>query len=291
MTDYHPFRSTEAKEKCLTIFNAWEKSKWPIESEKRYVETSYGKTFVRISGPENGPPLVLLHGFGGNSLLWSGSIETLSKSLRTYAVDIIDDYGLSICTTPIKNGFDYAKWLDEFFTGLGLGNNINLLGISYGGWITSQYALHFQSRLNKIVLLAPACTVLPLRIQFYLRQILMILPFRFFKESFFTWVDPTVKNSKGFQEGIDLLETSMKCFKPRYKIARPTVLNDEELKSIKCRSLFLIGEYDNIYSPQKAINRLDRIAPNIEKEIIPDVGHMNIVYSHETNKKVTGFLV
>jgi pimeloyl-ACP methyl ester carboxylesterase len=290
MKGHHPFRSAEAKEKCIATFKEWEKSNWPIESESRYIETSYGKTFVRISGPENTPPLALIHGMSGNSLYWGKNIEVLSKGFRTYAVDTIDDYGLSICTTKMKDSNDYAKWLDDLFTGLGLDDNINLMGHSYGGWLTSQYALRFQERLSKIVLVAPACTVLQLRLQFYIRQVLVLLPFRYFTESFFSWADSTAKEYPDFQEGVDLFEISMKCYIPKYSIVRPTVLNDEELKSFKCPVLFLFGEKDKIYSPLKAIDRLTQTAPHIRKELIPDVGHMTILYSHSANEKILDFL-
>lgn len=290
MTEHHPFRSAETKEQCLAIFDAYKKSYWPIESEDRYIETSYGKTFVRISGPKDAAPLVLLHGKSGNSLNWSKNIEELSKRFRTYAVDIIDDYGLSIYSTTPKSGYDYVKWLDELFTGLHLNININLMGISYGGWLASQYALNFQNRLRKIVLIAPASTILPLRPQYYIRSMLIMLPFRIFKDRFFSWLDPTAKNVQDFKEGIDLIETSIKCYKPKYSIVRPTTLNDEELKSIKCPTLFLFGEKEMIYSPGKAVNRLERIAPHIKKELIPNVGHITILQSHMVNEKIIDFL-
>jgi pimeloyl-ACP methyl ester carboxylesterase len=290
MTEYHPFRSADAKEQCLALFDKFEKTYWPIESESHYIETSFGKTFIRISGPENAPPLVLLHGKSGNSLNWSGNIEEYSKGFRTYAVDTIDDFGLSIYSIPPKSGYDYAKWLDEVFTGLGLENNINLMGISYGGWLVGQYAINFQNRLSKIVLVAPAGTILPLRPQYYMRSTLMILPFRFFKDSFFSWLDPTLKNASDFKEGIDLIETSMKCYKLKYSIVNPTALNDEKLKSIKCSALFLFGENEMIYSLNKVMDRLERIAPPIRKEIIPNVGHVTILQSRLANEKIIEFL-
>jgi pimeloyl-ACP methyl ester carboxylesterase len=290
MAEYHPFRSADAKEQCLALFDEFEKTYWPIESESHYIETSFGKTFIRISGPENAPPLVLLHGKSGNSLNWSGNIEEYSKGFRTYAIDTIDDYGLSIYSIPPKSGYDYARWLDEVFTGLGLEDNINLIGVSYGGWLAGQYAINFQNRLRKIVLAAPAGTILPLRPQYYMRSILMILPFRFFKDSFFSWLDPTLKNASEFKEGIDLIEMSMKCYKPKYSIVNPTALSDEKLKSIECSTLFLIGENEMIYSLNKAMDRLEKIAPHIKKEIIPDVGHVTILQSRLANEKIIEFL-
>ncbi len=293
MNEYHPFRSNEAKEHWTTALNALEKSTWPFDSQSTYIETSLGKTFVRICGPESAPPLVLLHGGGGNSLMWAANIEALCQKYRTYAVDTISDYGLSIYMRPPKNSEDYANWLDDLFSGLKLEANINLMGVSYGGWLTAQYALRYQNRLNKIVLLAPACTIQPIRLQFYFRQTLMLLPLRRFKESFFSWImEDSVKNDySGFQEMVDFLEISMKCFKPKYSMVRPTVLDDEQLRSIRVPTLFLVGENEKIYSPLKAIDRLNRVAPLIKKEIIPKAGHdLFVVQAEIVNRKVLDFL-
>ncbi|UCC40417.1 MAG: hypothetical protein JSV96_02910, partial [Candidatus Aminicenantes bacterium] len=70
MREYcHPFRSEKAKETYLTYYDEHAK-RWPIASECKLVKTSFGQTFVRISGPEGGPPLVLLPGDSENSLAW-----------------------------------------------------------------------------------------------------------------------------------------------------------------------------------------------------------------------------
>lgn len=162
MTTYHPFRSEKAKEEYLKLYDTRAK-KWPVISETRMVNTSYGQTFVRISGPADGKPLVLLPGAGGTSLHWGANIEALSASYKTYAVDSIYDFGRSISSRPLNNSEDLVKWLDELFNALELGEHINLMGLSYGGWLTSQYALRFPNRLCKVVLLAPAFTVLPIQ--------------------------------------------------------------------------------------------------------------------------------
>jgi pimeloyl-ACP methyl ester carboxylesterase len=55
------------------------------------------------------------------------------------------------------------------FDVLELGDRVNLVGVSFGGWLTSQYALGFPKRVNKVVLLAPGATVLRLSTEFLMR--------------------------------------------------------------------------------------------------------------------------
>jgi len=50
MKAYHPFRSVAAKEQYLEIYEKRAKT-WPVDSQTRLVDTSYGQTFVRVSGP------------------------------------------------------------------------------------------------------------------------------------------------------------------------------------------------------------------------------------------------
>ncbi len=119
MTSYHPFRSATAKAQYLKLYDMRAK-KWPVESETRFVDTSYGQTFIRMSGPAGAQPLVLLHGGGGNSLQWIPNIEALSKSYKVYAVDNIYDLGRSIYTRIIKSPDEFVNWLEELFSALGL---------------------------------------------------------------------------------------------------------------------------------------------------------------------------
>src|SRR5512136_742750 len=100
MSPYHPFRSAKAKEQYLSLYDMRAK-KWPVPSETRTVDTSYGQTFIWISGPSEAQPLILLHGGSGNSLQWIPNIKALSEFFKTYAVDNIYDYGRSVYTRPI----------------------------------------------------------------------------------------------------------------------------------------------------------------------------------------------
>jgi pimeloyl-ACP methyl ester carboxylesterase len=201
ITTYHPFKSEKAKERYLTFYDN-EAKKWPVDSEARVVDTSYGQTFLRISGPVDAQPLVLLPGINTSSLMWIPNIEALSKYYRTYALDNIYDNGRSVYTRPITSPDDLVKWLDELLNVLAFGDNINLVGISFGGWLTSHYALFFPNRFNKIVLLTPTCTVLPMGLSFFIRGALMPLPIRYFTKRMFYWLyEDSVKKMNSVGSG------------------------------------------------------------------------------------------
>src|SRR5690242_18002661 len=185
---FYPYRSQELKDFCLAYFDSVAAREWPVTSEGRMVPTSYGPTFVRIGGPPGAAPLVLLHGAGATSLMWRPNIQALSAEYRTIAVDQIEEIGRSVCTKPIQSLDDLLRWLNELFDGLELTRGVNLAGLSYGGALAAQCALHFPERLNCVILLAPGNTVLRLRVEFILRLILSLMISRNRMKSFVRWM-------------------------------------------------------------------------------------------------------
>jgi pimeloyl-ACP methyl ester carboxylesterase len=188
-----------------------------------------------------------------------------------------------------------VNWLDEVFKALGLANNINLMGLSYGGWLTSQYALRFPDRLDKIVMLAPAGTVLPLRLEWIMRAVLCWVPHRFFTRSFIYWLlEDLAKKDEAvrvmLEEEVEAAVMRLRCFKPN-RLVKPTVLKDYEFQSLKIPALYLVGENEKIYSAQKAIRRLHQVAPHIIAEVFPNAGHdLTIVQAEMVNTRVLAFL-
>ncbi|AOY76526.1 alpha/beta fold hydrolase [Clostridium formicaceticum] len=291
ISEYHPFKSVESKKEYLKFYDKTALL-WPVSLETKMIDTSYGKTFVRISGPLDAPALVLLPGAGASSLMWLSNIEALSKDYRIYAIDDIYGCGRSIYTQTINDSNDFIKWLDELFDSLELENNIHLMGMSYGGWQTSQYALRFPNKLNKIILLAPAATVLPISAGWVMRTLLLLLPGRYFAKNLIYWLykDLVKKDKEAAEQEINFLFLALKCFKYK-RLPNPTVLNDNELKNIKTPTLYLVGENERIYSTQKAVQRLNTISPRIKTEIISNAGHDLLwVQADVVNKKVLEFL-
>lgn len=292
----HPFRSPEAKVKFLSAYDARAKQ-WPVPSETTMIATSYGQTFVRISGPVGGAPMVLLHGHSENSLNWLPNIAGLSQGYRTYAIDIVSDPGRSAYTKTMKGADDFTHWLNEVFDGLELEKNINLIGLSYGGWLVSQYALKFPQRLKKLVLMAPAgISAFPLRfIVFAIFLSLFQFRIRFLFKQLTRWmfVDflKLQENSEEkFNQWFDFIYLGLKSHKAQ-PIVFAKILTDQELSSLNVPTLFLTGENEIIYSVKKAIARIQSVAPNIQTEVIKNAGHdLPMAQPQQVNNAILDFL-
>lgn len=294
INEFHPFKSPKAKAEYLAFEENMAK-KWPVISEEKTVSTSFGQTFMRISGPVDAPPLVLLPGGGSNSLIWDANIEAFSKEYRTYALDNIYDWGRSVYVRKIENGQDFSNWLDELFDTLQLGNSIRLAGYSYGGWVASQYALYCPERLANVVFIAPAWTILDVPKEYLLKMVKSILPIRFFKKEIIYWVwkDLAETDDDGKQrveDRIEYYQMAMKCFKLKAGV-QPTILTDDELLNFKMPVLYIVGENETCYDGESAIHRLHQIAPHIETFFIRGTGH-DLMFTHTdmVNGRILEFL-
>ena len=293
-SSFHPFRSVQAKEEYQTLYLKRAKE-WTVASETKLIETPSGQTFVRVSGRTTDPPLVLLPGSKGTSLTWIPNIESLSTQYRTYALDSIYDFGLSVSHRNIKRPNDLVTWLHEVLTAIAPEGTINLLGLSYGGWLVSQYALDFPHRLHKVVLLDPAATVLPVSFVLIFQALLSVVPLPGFRKQFYYWLlRDTVRSGKIGQAYVDEAvadwAVAERCFAPMPMVAA-TVLDDQTLRNFPVPCFVLTGENEKVYSAQKAIQRLHRIAPQIKTEIIQNAGHDAwVVKADIVTRKILDFL-
>jgi len=289
---FHPFRSAQAQQEYLAYYDQ-RAAGWPVACQTKLVKTSFGQTFVRISGPSDAAPLVLLPASVFHSLMWLPNIETLSQKYRTYAIDNIYDCGRSIYTRALSTPEDLVQWLDELFTALELGDQINLMGLSYGSWLAHQYTLRHPERIRKVVLLAHP-TIVSVNAGFIFRLLLSFVSPRLFKR-FVYWLfqDTAAKDeySKSVVESIyGDMQLAGKCFKPKAMV-NPRPVKDDALSNFQTPALFLVGENEKTFPPYKAIQRLNKIAPQIKTEIIPQAGHdLNFAQADLVNQRVLDFL-
>ena len=278
VTDYHPFRSTDARDRYLDFYDSQFES-WPVASENRTVRTADGDTFVRISGPVDAPPLLLLPASRASSVCWILMIEHLSRSHRTYAVDAIYDVGRSVNHRPIKTTDDACVWLDNLLDALGLDDQVDLMGLSLGGCTAAEYVLHSPGRLGKVIWLAPAGVAQRISNGFIFRSLpCMVTPRAF--GSFMRWImgDAAISDGRSrelFEAAVADVILSAECYTMRpMPGGAPRALQDDELRGIEVPVLYVVGENERVCpNPNDAQARLNEIAPQIETHMVADCGH------------------
>jgi pimeloyl-ACP methyl ester carboxylesterase len=261
------------------------------------ITNRFGVTHVVASGSKNAPPLVLLHGYSATLTMWAPNIAELSKGHRVYAIDIIGQPGKSVTNEPIRNAVDYVAWLTAILDVLQL-QKVSLAGMSYGGWVALNYAIKAPQRVQSLVLLSPAASLLPLVKQFALRgMVMMLLPTRFTVGAFMHWLgfkdgsgDPTGRETRA----IDLTFLGLKHFRFPRETAHiaPTVFSDLVLRALQVPTLLLIGEHEVIYDPAKALSRARRLIPHLEGELLAACSHdMSIRLHRLVDARVIEFLM
>eukprot|EP01111_Echinosteliopsis_oligospora_P001518 TRINITY_DN1226_c0_g1_i1.p1 TRINITY_DN1226_c0_g1~~TRINITY_DN1226_c0_g1_i1.p1 ORF type:complete len:365 (+),score=113.37 TRINITY_DN1226_c0_g1_i1:685-1779(+) len=106
-----------------------------------------------------GPPLLLLHGFAAGVGFWSGNLDALAKRYTVYAVDMVGFARSSrIQASSWKTTDDAEAYFTDTIEGWANSQGLNkfvLLGHSFGGYISSCYALRHPDRVEHLILADP----------------------------------------------------------------------------------------------------------------------------------------
>jgi pimeloyl-ACP methyl ester carboxylesterase len=121
------------------------------------------------------------------------------------------------------------------------------------------------------------------------------IPIKYFSRKFVYWLSEDTLNSgeKGraiIDEHVDEAFVAVRSFK-RKKIVNPSVLSDAELESIEVPTLFIVGENEKIYSPHEVLDRLNRVAPQIQTKLIVNAGHdLTMAQAEAVNNLIIEFI-
>lgn len=109
--------------------------------------------YLRV-GEAEGPPLVLLHGFGGDINIWVFNQETLAASRTVYALDLPGHGGSSKDVGEGDLSF-FVETLAGFLDAMGV-EKAHLFGHSMGGAVAGSFALAHPERVESLILAASA---------------------------------------------------------------------------------------------------------------------------------------
>lgn len=84
---------------------------WSVAYEEVDIPSRFGTTHVIVTGPQDAPPLVLLHGIYATSTMWTPNIADFTREHRVYAVDVMGQPSKSVPAEPIRSATDYVTWL------------------------------------------------------------------------------------------------------------------------------------------------------------------------------------
>ncbi|MBL1077960.1 alpha/beta fold hydrolase [Nocardia sp. 2] len=240
---------------------------WPVPFEERHVPTREGDTYVRISGPEDAPPLVLLHGSGANSTNWLGDIASWATYFRTYSIDIVGEPGGSAPSRPKLGTEAVALWLDDVLAGLDISETA-MVAMSLGGWHALDYAIRRPGRITRLALLCPG-GVGRQRYGWMFKSILAKLTGRGDVRSSARLV--TGLDDEHLEPVLDTIVSTFTHFTPRTE--RLPVFTDAQLRTLTMPVLVIVGDRDVMLDSAETARRITASVPNATVEVLPGVGH------------------
>jgi pimeloyl-ACP methyl ester carboxylesterase len=120
-----------------------------------YAKLPDGVTHYEFAGPKDGQVVVLVHGATIPMWIWDPQVEALTKSgFRVLRYDL---YGRGYSDRPDAdyNREFYRKQLLALLDNLGINKPVDLIGMSLGGAIATDFTANYPDRVHYLVLTAP----------------------------------------------------------------------------------------------------------------------------------------
>jgi len=129
----------------------WAKGRFVLVDNKKIHYLEQGK----------GKPIILIHGFYYNTVMWKKNMEDLAKKFKVYAIDLWG-WGYSERLKELNYSYElYGKQIVGFMDALKI-PKASLVGQSMGGGISVYLAAHFPDRVDKLILVDPAVIPYPM---------------------------------------------------------------------------------------------------------------------------------
>jgi pimeloyl-ACP methyl ester carboxylesterase len=267
---------------------------WPAGVQPLELQTRFGATRINALGNPTSPPLLLIHGYCASSTQWYPNAGALAEHFRVFAPDVPDQPGLSSLDNPIQTRENYALWLADLLDGLDC-QRAFFVGHSYGGWLSTNFAITSPERVRKLVLISPAATVVSLTPEFMLRGFAMGFAGALNIDrpiyGMMKWM-ATTRPVVGL-ELVEQFKTGIKNMAPT-PAGFPDVFDAQEFARLTMPVLLLIGEHEVIYKwkAQRVIEEAQRLVPGIQTGLVPGGGHMvTLDQAEATNHALLEFLL
>jgi pimeloyl-ACP methyl ester carboxylesterase len=242
-----------------------------------------------------GPPLLLLHGYVGDSRgTWRRQLDELSDEFTVVAWDAP---GMGRSSDPPESFRlpDYADCLAGFSDALGLGRP-HMAGLSFGGGLALELYRRHPAIPMSLVLAGAyagwAGSLPPEIVEERLRQVLQLadLP----PDRFVHAVLPTMFSASAPAETVDAFAANVSEFHPAGLRAMARSFAEADLRDvlphIGVPTLLLYGDKD-VRAPLSVAEDLHAAIPTSKLVVMPGVGHVsNVEAGEQFNAEVRRFL-
>jgi pimeloyl-ACP methyl ester carboxylesterase len=230
----------------------------------------------------DGPPLIMIYGYGGTSESWSREfIEGLTSK---YKLILFDNRGAGRSDKP---DIEYSVKMmaddtSDLMAALDI-SNAHILGISMGGMIAQEIALSYPEKVRSLILCSTACRGVDIADEKFLDFVMGCANGVFPKmsaEEMMRWSWEVCFTPEYVQENEDMLRRNMSLRKyptpPVGWIRQAQALyfdSYERLPDIKAPTLVLVGEKDVLLPPDRSKVLAERI-PGARLKVFKNSAHV-----------------
>lgn len=247
-----------------------------------------------------GETILLIHGSGPGVTSWAnwrGVIPEIAKRGRVIAPDMLG-FGYTSCSADLK--LDPATWVDSL---VGLLDalkieRVSIVGNSFGGAIALAFAKAHPDRVNRLVLMGAAGLSFPLTeglnkvwgYQPSLEAMRSLMEVFNYNHSIIT--DDLVRMR--YEASIrDDVQTRFEALfpEPRQQGVEMLALSEDELRSIKHKTLLIHGRDDQVI-PLESSERMVRLISDAQLHVFGECGHwVQIEKAKEFTRLLLDFLI
>jgi len=254
-----------------------------------------------LTGADSDTLVLFLHGIGGNASNWNGQIKALGSQYAVAALNL-RGYGCSTLGHAPSQVDDYCEDIHHVARTLGV-KRLVLVGLSYGSWIATSYALRHGDMMAGLVL-AGGCTGMseadPRERENFRVSREVPLDAGQTPSDFAPAVVDIIKGPNATDTQIEEMRASMAAIPAEtYRDALQCFTNPLEqfdFARLDCPVLMMTGEYDRLAPPDEIRRVSERImearqamgqSADVQFEVVEGAGH---ICTLEASDQVNGLL-
>ncbi|KQL54917.1 alpha/beta hydrolase [Heyndrickxia shackletonii] len=282
------YKSAEGKTYIVGHYENYMQS-FKFDVERYYIDTSYGKTHVIVSGPKVGKPIFIFQ--GGNcinpmTLSWFSS---LTDEYRIYAPDTIGHPGYSEEIRISAKDHSFAQWILELMNHFNVDQSA-FIGPSYGAGIILRLAAFMPNKIDCAILISPAGIGLGSKLKMMKDVLLPLVLYHVTSsENYLNSIAKALSDNRMKEIDKKIIGDIFKYTKLEQEM--PKLTEKKELVHFNSPTLVISGKRD-IFFPDKRINKIaNDIIPNLIDLKSYDMGHFpSEEYLVKINSDIKKFL-
>jgi pimeloyl-ACP methyl ester carboxylesterase len=268
------YKTPEGRAAVLALYDR-ELARLELGVESRFVDTRFGRTHLLVAGPQDAPPLVIVHGANGSALPMAQTMGRLAAQQRCVFVDVPGEPNRSSETRLLKSEDSLGQWMEDVLDALGY-ERVAMLGMSGGGYAVLKSCARIPERLSRVVLMVPEGFARAPVLRFLGSVMWPLVRYR---------LSPTSANVRrvlaamAAMPGSEIPDSavawmSLVMSHVKSMVNLGPLFSAEDLAGLRAPVLLVVAGRDVVFPGDRVAERARRVIPNLRDVIVlPEAGH------------------